>query len=405
MVLRVRWSDVGIIGGAVTVYWIPDETDFDWRDGYNHVTRALGHHLTIDRNVHLPRTSEETASWAAAAAAFVDEAAAAGHELDHYRQLVRRWRRWPPLVCRRAQARYDRAEEQYLHRVGAAAAVYQPVHDLIELRLEQERGARQEKQRRAADEQQRAHRTALARFLAWRWRQELANRPLNGGPTLRQRAADGDDPPVLPPQTAAAVGDVGAWWARLRAAADNERALADAVREVFDAVTATAQALERRGTPGMTAVAGSGVVLNGWWVDFSWPALPDPAVMGTPRGVPVGHLGAGEWDCPWFLPDRVFLARSWSGDYQLAELGTERFYDHWTREKWSTSDIEEFAAELMPTQWWYEGPGLWRTGNLLSIPFTEYAEPGAYARCVHAVASHAAAAFRALVPAADATGG
>lgn len=377
----------------VTVYWFPKEPD--WCTSY--VVRALGI-AASHKHVDPPATPDEISEWTPAATAYVDEVAAAAAELRRVDLRTWQWRR--RLVVRRwAQKKYDQAKVSYLDRVRAAASAYQPVRDVIEQRLAEQEAVRLEAARRAQEEQARRQQEAEARFQAWEQRQAVADRQLSGGLTPRQMAARGDNPTSWSPEVEAAVGDVGSWWAGVRASVRNDQARAEAVREVVEAITATAAALEEAGRPGISAVKKEpSEKLSGWWVDFTWSGLPDVVRLRTPPDMPVGHLWAGDWDYDLYLPHRKLFTPSRSGRYQFATVTSEDIANGMARRyKWWTRDVEEFAEDLFPA--WITYRERDRVYNKqVRTPITNHADPAVYVPYVQAVAQRAAAVFHALVP-------
>jgi hypothetical protein len=393
MALRYLWRSCSVgEDDLVTVYWFPEEPD--WRTGY--VRQKLGTDVSQEY-VDPTATPDEIASWAPAATAYVDQVAAAAAELRLVELQVWRWRR-RPVVRRWAQAKYDKAKVSYLDRVRAAASAYQPVRDVIEQRLAEQEAVRLEAVRQALEAQARRQEEGRARFQAWERRQAVADRQLSGGLTPRQMASRGDNPTSWSPEVQAAVGDVASWWAGVRASVRNDQARAEAVREVVEAITATAAALEEAGRPGISAVKKEPhEKLSGWWVDFTWSGLPDVARLRTPPDAPVSHLPAGDWDYDLYLPDQMLFTPS-LGTYQLATVtsqdianGLARRYSWWAR------DVERFAEDLFPAWITYrERYGMYY--RHVHTPITNHADPAVYVPYVQSVAQRAVAAFHALVP-------
>ncbi|MFC4468927.1 hypothetical protein ACFPH6_31125 [Streptomyces xiangluensis] len=392
----------------VTVYWFPDPYP-SWR---RPVFPTNGGGLSTGLDV--TGTPDEIASWRAAATACVNEVAAAHAELRRVDLRTRRWRlrpmvrRWAPVVHRWAEEKYDEAKAPYLDRVRAAVSAYQPVLDAIDQRVSERAAAVvRARQEREQEEERRRH-EAAAPFRAWERRQAVADRRLHGGLTPRQMAARGDNPESWPRSVQAAVGDLDAWWAGVRASVRNQQARAEAVRKVIGVITATAAALEEAGRPGIGASIGasgepSHETLYGWWVRFTWSDLPDVERLKTPPDIPLGHLPSeGMWDFDLYLPDRVFFQRWWDGKYSFATASTKRMggsSDH-RLPVWLEASIEEFTEGLFPAwiSYWPEDSYHW--GDVRT-PIVDHADPAVYVPYVHSVAEHAVAAFRgfqALMP-------
>jgi hypothetical protein len=91
MASKMSWHHDFAKSAPVVVYWLPEERD--WRTGA--VRKALGDNAT-GKPVDLRASEAETAEWTAAAAAYVEEVAAAKLELAPVARRTRRWRRTAP---------------------------------------------------------------------------------------------------------------------------------------------------------------------------------------------------------------------------------------------------------------------------------------------------------------------
>ncbi|NJP31011.1 hypothetical protein [Micromonospora thermarum] len=378
MALRISQN---VFGETLTVYWFGARIE------------VSGLWSVDSQHVSLSATESQTAAWAAAAVACVDEVSAASAEFSpemrrFYRRRQWRWRR----------TRYEKAKAAYLSRIRAAAAAYSPIRKAIEERLAQAEAVRREKARRAYEEQERRLAEARARFAAWQERQAVADRPLLGGLTPRELADRGEDPPAWPREVRDAVGDVESWWAEVVAWARNERALTTSVRKVVSAITATAAALEAAGRPGVTAVKDKPwEVRRGWWIDFDWTDLPSSEPLCTPPDAPVGHLLAGDWDYDRYRPRRILLTPSVLDKYELATVTSESIANGLaTRYRWWTRDIEAFAEGIFPIRLTYRQRYHYSGDLRLRLP--RHADPAVYIPYVQAVAERAAATFTALAP-------
>ncbi|MFJ7206046.1 hypothetical protein ACIQWR_21220 [Streptomyces sp. NPDC098789] len=395
MALRIPYAG-GRLGEEldVTVYLFPREPDRPADD----VTRALGSWRTWPpRQVDLGGTPEEVECWTAAAAALVRRIAEAERLLG---RAERRIRRWDSVVTRRrARARYDDSRADFLAQVRAAAAVYQPVRDVIEVRLAAQEAHARDVTRRAYQEKERRWREVVLRFRQWEARQTVADRPLAGGLTPREMAARGDGPANWPEDVRAAVGDPAAWWAGVRASVRNRQAEALALRRVLGAIAEAASALEAAGRPGIETIRGNpSEVLRGWWIHFDWSDLPDTGRLRTPPDVPPGSVDANRWLYRLHLPaDQIFVAAR-SAAYGFATESRSKIppggYGY--RYSWSTRDPERFAELLIHHEIVaFDAPGHSRP---VTFPMADHADPDAYVPYVEAVTERAAARFRALIP-------
>lgn len=395
MALKISWLNHAIAdAGLVALYWFPEEAGGD--------ERALAGVLCFSRvsrtRVQLPGTPREMTAWNAAALVYLAELVPALTELERVEDRVRRWRR--RLGSRRwGEATYGRAEAAFLERVEPAADAYRPVREAVERRIAEQEAERVEAGRRAYREQERRREEARARFEAWERRQAAADRPLPGGSTPRELAARGETPRDWPAELRETVGDVDAWWLRVLASVRNERAREEAVRTVAAAVTATTEALEAAGRPGIGVVKDRPYeTRQGWWVHFTWSGLPDTTpFLGTPPGMPTGHLYAGQWRAGVFHPDRVLLLRRHSGVYGLAVVTSESIANGLaTRYKWQDWEIGRFAQALVPDRLAYHTSHTYEVA--VRLPLVDHADPDIYVPYAGAVARRATAAFRALTP-------
>ncbi|WP_176710350.1 hypothetical protein [Streptomyces sp. Wb2n-11] len=379
----------------ITLYWFPREPDRP----ADHVERLLGADRTsLPRDVDVSGTPEEIASWTAAAALFVERIADAQEEMREAQRRIRRWR-WA-VLNRQERVQFDDAHTSFEERVRSAAAVYQPVRDVIEARLAEQEAHAGEASRRAFQEEERRMTEAVARFREWERRQEVADRPLPGGVSPREMAARGDNPTSWPAEVQAAVGDVAGWWGGVRASVRNRQARAQAVRKAAEAITGTAAALEDAGRPGIGTIKGNpDEVLCGWWIRFDWSGLPDTTRLRTPPALPPGCLPGARWLYDLFLPsDQIFTVNQ-SGEFGFATEHKSRRppggygYTY----KWSEESIEEFTESLIPSKIMaFRAPPL---GNdPLTFAMTDHADPDAYVPYVEAIAECAAAHFHALMP-------
>ncbi|MCS7480683.1 hypothetical protein ACFFQW_31980 [Umezawaea endophytica] len=393
MASKMSWRHYLADSVPVTVYWFSEERD--WRTG--RVRKALGD--SVSRHPVEPSATEaETAEWSAAAAAYVDEVAAAARELGLAERRTSKWR-GAPLTRRWAKAKFDEAVTSFVDRVGAATARYQPVREAIDARLVEQEATRLREAEQERKEQARAWRLAEGRFLAWSRRHAAADLEVVDGRTPRQLAAEDAAPAEWPPEVVAAVGDVDEWWAGLRESAVNRHARATAVRTVVEAVTATTAALERAGRPGIEVVEGEpSATLDGWWVEFSWPDLPGVQRLSRPPDIPVDHLWQGDWWYDLYLYDRLALTPTWRGDYVFATpTSTEIGNGVARRHSWLTWTVAEFADNLFPDRVTYRQRYHY-DGKDVGIPMTDYADPAIFLPYVDAVTRHAVTVFRALAP-------
>ncbi|KAB1945558.1 hypothetical protein F8271_07815 [Micromonospora sp. ALFpr18c] len=279
----------------------------------------------------------------------------------------------------------------------AADTAYGPVREVIERRLAEQAAAHRAAGVRAYEEQERRRQKAEVRFREWERRQALADRPLPDGPTPRELAATGDEPASWPAELVAQVADVGVWWSGLRASVRNEQARAGAVRDILEAINATAAALDAAGRPGLIAdKEAPNEQLFGWWIAFDWSGLPDSAVLRVPPDMPVGHLLGGRWDYDLYLPDRRLFTPTMSG-YQFATVTTESIANGMAqRHRWWKQGPEDFANSLVPAWISYtEQYGMYRH---VRTPMVDHADPDVYVPYVQAVARLAVLPLRALTP-------
>ncbi|MET9324621.1 hypothetical protein ABZX75_31345 [Streptomyces sp. NPDC003038] len=376
----------------ITVYWFPREPDRP----ADYVPRVLGAGRTsMPRDVDVSGTPEELASWTTAAALFVEQIAYAQEELRKAQRRIRR--RWA-MTERRRRVKFDDADASFEERVRPAVALYQPVRDVIEARIAEQEAHAREASRRAFQEKERRGMEAAARFREWESRQEVADRPLSDGLSPRQMAARGDSPTNWPPEMQAAVGDLTAWWAGVRASVRNRQARAQAVRKVAEAITRTAAALEEAGRPGINTIkANPEEVLCGWWIRFNWSDLPDTTRLRTPPDVPPGYIDEKGWLYDLFLPsDEIFTVNK-SGEFGFAsELRWRRPGGYGYEYTWSKQSTEQFTESLIPTE--IIAVRALAGNDHLTFPMTDHADPDAYVPYVEAVAERAAAHFHALIP-------
>jgi hypothetical protein len=386
MASKMSWHHHSARSAPVTVYWF--STEPDWRTG--RVREALGDSAS-GHPVDPPATVDEIAEWSAAADAYVAEVVAAAVDLNRAGSRNSKWR-GRPLVRRWADARFGVAVASFVDRVRTATARYQPVRDAVDGRIADQESARRHQAEAERKRRARAWRSAHGRFLAWRRTYEAADRELPGGLTPRQLAARGGSPAEWPPE----VVDVDRWWAGVRAAAVNERARATAVRQVVEAITATATALDEAGRPGIERI-GDGprdAPREGWVVRFSWPDLPGVERLGRPPDIPTGHLWRGDWHYDLDLPDRTVLTPGWRGGYGLADVtGTEPG----TRRTGTTRGPRDFADDLFPDRVVYR-QRYRHVADDVEIPMAHHADPADFVPYVEAVARSAVATFRALAP-------
>ncbi|MEU6896145.1 hypothetical protein ABZ934_31235 [Streptomyces sp. NPDC046557] len=378
----------------ITVYWFPRDPDRP----ANYLSDTLGAwRVSMPRDVDVSGTPEEVASWNDAAASFVQRITAEDLKLA---KAERHIGRWDSLVTRRrARLRYDDVRASFLEAVRSAAAVYQPVRDVIEARLAEQESHTRELRRRAYQEKERQWMEEAARFREWERRQEVAERPLSGGLSPRQMAARGDGPVNWPPEVRSAVGDPSLWWAGVRASVRNRQASALAVRRVVVAITETAAALEEAGRPDIDTIKGRPQeVLRGWWIHFDWSDMPDTTRLRTPPNVPAGCVEDKDWHYQLYLPsDHIFTV------YRSGEFGFAREHGskipsggYGTTYTWIKRNIEQFAEELIHNEIIaFRAPG--HQGHQ-AYPMTDHADPDAYVPYVEAVAERAAANFHALLP-------
>ncbi|MFD3538482.1 hypothetical protein ACFWUQ_03155 [Streptomyces sp. NPDC058662] len=379
----------------ITVYWFPREPELP----ADHVQDALGAgHTSMPRHVDVDGTPEEIAAWSAAAALLVQRIAAEQRELKKAQRRIRRWDL--PMTHRRTRMRYDAADASFEERVRPAVEAYQPVRDAVEARLAEREARTREKRRRAYQEAERQRMAVRARFREWEQRQQVADQPLSGGLSPRRMAARGDEPATWPPEVHAAVGDPAVWWDGVRASERNRQARARAVREVIEAVTATAAALEEAGRPGAGAVRGKPVeVLRGWRIRFDWSDLPSTARLRTPPDVPPGCVDENSWHYYLSLPSDTIFTVDPRGAFGFAsELKIMRppggyGYTY----EWAKPSTEQFAERLLDFKIIASRP-LGGGRDHLTFPMTDHADPDAYVPYVEAVAERAAAHFHALVP-------
>ncbi|MFJ9342086.1 hypothetical protein ACIRP0_22705 [Streptomyces sp. NPDC101733] len=392
MALKLSWLNHAIAdAGLVTVYWLPEEAG----QAAGTVPGGLGSSRMSRTHVQLTGTPQETAAWNAAALTYLGELAPAIAELERVEERVRRWRR--RLVGRRwAEATYGRATTAFRDRVEPAAAAYRPVREAVERRIAEQEAQRIEAGLRTYREQERRREEARVRFEAWEWREAAADRPLPDGRTPRELAARGETPQDWPAELRETVGDIDAWWQRVRASVRNERAREEAVRKVVGAITTTAATLEAAGRPGIGAVKDRPYeVRHGWWVHFTWSGLPDATRLRTPPDVPTGHLYAGRWRYNAYLPDRILLTRGPSGAYGLAVVSSESIANGMaTRYRWRDWEIERFAESLVPDRLAYHTAHSFEVAVRLRI--TDHADPAVFVPYADAVARRATAAFRAI---------
>ncbi|MGW7331704.1 hypothetical protein ACWGIU_24585 [Streptomyces sp. NPDC054840] len=379
----------------ITVYWFPREPDRP----ADHVTDALGAwNTSMPKHVDVSGTPEEIDSWTTAAALFVKQIAAEQMALREAQRRIRR-RDWA-TTRRRAREKHDDAHASFLERVRPAVAVYQPVRNAIEARLAEQEAQARETRRRAYQEKERQRIEVIARFREWESRQEVADRPLPGGLSPRQMAANGDNPTSWPPEVQAAVGDdLAVWWAGVRASVRNRQAGAQAVRNIAEAITRTAAALEEAGRPGITTIkAGPSEALRGWWIHFDWSDLPPTTGLRKPPEVPPGCVDENRWHYQLFLPSDQILTVNSSGEFGFAKESKSMIppggYGY--RYEWFKQSIEQFAEGLIRTEI-IAFRALGRDDHL-TFPMTDHADPDAYVPYVEAVAERAAARFRALIP-------
>jgi hypothetical protein len=394
MALKISWLNHAIAdAGLVTLYWFPEEAD----EAEGAVPGGLGSSRVSRTRLRVASTQQEVTAWNAAALAYLGELAPAIAELERVEERVRRWRR--RLVSRRwAEATYGRATAAFLDRVEPAAAAYRPVREAVERRIAEQEAQRIEAGRRSYREQERRRAEARARFEEWEWRQAAADRPLPlpGGSTPRELAARGETPQAWPAELRETVGDIDAWWQRVRASVRNERAREEAVRKVAGVITATAAALEAAGRPGISAVKDRpSEVRHGWWVYFTWSGLPDATWLRTPPDMPMGHLYAGQWRDDSYQPSRILLMWRPSGAYGLAHVTSERIASGLaTRYSWWEWEIERFAQALVPDGLVYHTTHTFEAAVRLRV--TDHADPAVFVPYADAVARRATAAFRAV---------
>ncbi|MEO6086897.1 MAG: hypothetical protein ABIQ18_27675 [Umezawaea sp.] len=389
MASKMSWSHHSARIAPVTVYWFT--VGPDWRTG--RVREVLGHSVS-GRPVDPPATAAEVAEWSAAGDAYVAEVVAAAADLNRADARTARWRS-RPLVRHWARARFDVAIRSFVDRVTAATARYQPVRDAVDGRLAEQEADRQRKAEAERKRQARVWHAAHGRFLAWRRKYETADRELPDGLTPRQLAAKGEDPTECPPEVVAAVGDVGSWWAGVRAASVNEHARATAVRQVFEAVTAIATALEEAGRPGIGWIDDEpSEPREGWLVLLSWPDLPGTERLSRPPDIPTGHLWRGRWYYDLHLPRRKVLTPGGRGEYELAGVTNSEPGDTHT---WWTQSLWDFADDLFPDRVVYRQLYRYQADDV-EIPMAHYADPADFVPYVEAVAQRAVEVFRALAP-------
>ncbi|MFJ6054752.1 hypothetical protein [Streptomyces sp. NPDC092307] len=378
----------------VTVYWFPGAPDRP----ADYVADALGAgHTSMPRQVDVSGTPEEIDCWNAAAAVLVKQIAAEQEELRKARRRIRRWD-WA-TTYRRAREKRDDAEASFLERVRPAVTEYQPVRNTIEARLAEREAHARETARRAYQEGERRRMEVIARFREWESRQQVADRPLSGGLSPREMAANGDNPTSWPPDVQAEVGDLAAWWAGVRASVRNRQASAQAVRKIAEAITRTAAALEEAGRPGISTIeARPSEVLRGWRIHFDWSDLPPTARLRKPPKVPPGCVDENRWHYQLFLPaEQIFTVNS-SGEFGFANESRSMIppggYGY--RYTWFKQSIEQFAEGLIHSEIIaFEALG---RDDRLTFPMTDHADPDAYVPYVEAVAERAVAHFRALIP-------
>ncbi|MEU4728830.1 hypothetical protein [Streptomyces sp. NPDC023588] len=392
MALKLSWRHHAIADtGQVTLYWFPEEI----HGAEGPVPDLLGSSRLSRTRVHADATPQEVAAWNAATLACLSELTPAIAEFERVEARLRRWRR--RLVSRRwAAAAYGKAAAVLLERVEPAVAAYRPVREVVERRIAEQEAQRIEAGRRVYREQERRREEARARFEEWEWRQAAADRRLPGGSTPRELAARGETPPAWPAELREAVGDIDAWWQRVRASVRNEQAREEAVRKVARAITESAAALEAAGRPGISAVKDRPYeVRHGWWVHFTWSGLPDATRLRTPPDMPTGHLYAGQWRADAYHPDRILLMRRPSGAYGLAVVSTESIANGMaTRYTWWEWEIERFAKALVPDRLAYHTTHTLEVAVRLRL--TDHADPAVFVPYAEAVARRATAAFRAL---------
>ncbi|MET9605229.1 hypothetical protein ABZZ17_09190 [Streptomyces sp. NPDC006512] len=392
MALKISWLNHAIAdAGLITVYWFPEGAG-ETGDG---VPGGLVSSRFSRTRVVAAGTPQEVTAWNVAALTYLRELTEAVVELEQVEERVRRWRR--RLVGRRwAEATYRKAKAAFLERVEPAAAAYRPVREAVERRIADQEAQRAEAGRRAFREQERRRAEARARFEEWEWRQAAADRPLPGGSTPRELAARGETPESWPAELRETVGDVDAWWQRVRASVRNERAREEAVRKVTGVITATAAALEAAGRPGIITVKDKPYeVRHGWWVHFTWSGLPDATWLRTPPDMPTGHLYAGRWRDGSYHPDRILLVRRPSGAYALAVVTSESIANGLaTRYTWWEREIEQFAQALVPDGLVHYTAHTFEPAVRLRL--TDHADPAVFVPYADAVARRATAAFRAV---------
>ncbi|MFD7078864.1 hypothetical protein [Streptomyces sp. NPDC059918] len=378
----------------ITVYWFPREPD----SPADYVPDVLGAwHTSVPRHVEVSGTPEEIAEWNAAAAVFVRQIAAEQEELKKAQRRIGRWE-WR-TTRRRAREKHDDAQASFVERVRPAAAAYQPIRNAVEARLAAQEAQAREAARRAYQEVERRQMEVIARFRAWESRQEVADRPLSGGLSPRRMAVNGDDPTSWPPEVRAAVGDVDAWWAGVRASVRNRRASAGAVRDIVEAITRTAAALEEAGRPGIGTInARPGETLRGWWIHFDWSDLPPTTRLRKPPDVPPGCVDENRWHYQLFLPsDQIFTVNR-SGEFGFAKESRSKIptggYGHVY--EWFKQSIEQFAEGLIRAEI-IAFRALGRDGQL-TFPMADHADPDAFVPYVEAVAERTTAHFHALIP-------
>lgn len=392
MALKISWLNNIFAGaGLLPVYWFPEEAG----EAEGAVPGGLDSSRFWSTRVLVAGSPQEVMAWNTAALAYLGELVPSIQELDRVERRVRGWRR--RLVSRWwAEATYGRAKAAFRDRVEPAAAAYRPVRKAVEQRIAQQEAQRIEANRRAYREYERRRAEATARFEEWEWRQAAADRPLPGGSTPRELAERGETPQAWPAELRETVRDIDAWWQRVRASVRNERAREEAVRKVAGMITATAEALEAAGRPGISAIKDTpDEVRHGWWVHFTWSHLPHPVRLRTPPDMPMGHRDAGQWRTNEYHPDRILLMRRPSGAYGLALAHSERIANGLvTRYRWQEWEIEEFAQCLVPDNLVH------RTTHTLQVAvrlrITDHADPAVFVPYADAVASRATAAFRAV---------
>ena len=406
MGVRITWRDFG--DDEDVLYWFSEEPVRGGRveDLLSTWTySALGYSTERVRSqpVDPPGTDDEVGEWSRAARAYLDEVVAATDGLE---QARKRWsrRRWWPV--RWWVKRYHReARAFWQQRVVAAAAAYQPVRQEVDRRLDEQAAIRAEEAERERLEFARRWQESESRFqrwlLAWRCRQAMLDRVLADGKTPRQWAAEDRTPRNWPAELEAAVGDVDAWWAGVRAAARSERARVDAVRTIVEAVTATAAALERAGRPDVNSQYRAGRQVHGWPLEFTWPTLPKAPVLRPPPGMPEEHPFVEAWRSlrlrPYGMSVTFTAAGGGPDGYRISTIVQERIgVSDYRREAWDHWSALAFADErLLPRSVYH----LWKEGHdfrLHRVQVCDHVGPDEYARYVRAVAERVVETFREL---------